>query len=78
MNHRCHTRGHDQATIRGVREGRDSALDLARIAHVDRSQLHPESRRGALDCAQLAAPRGYGGVPKDRRSCHARRNGVGG
>jgi len=41
--------GHDQTAIRGSREGRDGALDLAGIALVDRADLHPERRRHGLN-----------------------------
>ena len=37
MNRRQRARRHDQAAIRGAREGRDGALDLAGVAHVDRA-----------------------------------------
>ena len=57
-----------------AREGRDGALDLAGVAHVDRAHLHPERRRHGLDGAELADPGRYGGIPKDRRSRHARRD----
>ena len=74
MNDRRRARRHDQAAIRGARECRDGALDLAGVAHVDRAHLHPERRRHGLDCGELADPGGYGGIPKDRRSRHARRD----
>ena len=35
-------RGHDQAAIRGSREGRNDALDLIAVALVERANLHPE------------------------------------
>jgi hypothetical protein len=44
----------DQAAIRGAREGREGAFDLAGIAHVDRGQLDAERRCHGLDCAELA------------------------
>ena len=74
MNERQRARRHDQAAIRSAREGRDGALDLAGVAHVDRAHLHPERRRHGLDRAELPDPGGYGGIPKDRRSRHARRD----
>ena len=40
MRCRGRTRRHDQPAIRSARERRDGALDLERIAHVDRAQLH--------------------------------------
>ena len=60
--------------FRSAREGRDGALDLAGVAHVDRVDLHPERRRHGLDDAELADPGGYGGIPKDRHARHARRD----
>jgi hypothetical protein len=68
------TRSRDQTAIRSAREGRDGALDLAGVAHIDRAQFHPERRRHRLDGAQLPAPGGYGGIPNDRRPRHARRD----
>ena len=58
----------------GAREVTTDAFDLAGIAHVDRAHLHPERRRHGLDDGELADPRGYGGIPKDRYSRHARRD----
>jgi hypothetical protein len=63
-------RRHDQASIRGARECRDSALNLAGVTQADRCQLHPERRRHGLDSAQLAKP--YGKIPKHRHSRHPR------
>jgi hypothetical protein len=54
------------------REGRDSTLDLAGVAYVDRTYLHADRRGPRLDCAELASPRGDGGIAEDRRACHAR------
>jgi hypothetical protein len=54
----------------GARECRDRALDLARIVHVDRAQLHPERRRHRLDRAPLARPGGNGGIAQDRNPRH--------
>jgi hypothetical protein len=63
---------HDQATIRGAREGPDSTLDLARVAYVDRAYLQPDRRGHRLDRAELASPRGDGGITQDRGACQAR------
>jgi len=65
---------HDHAAIAGTREGRDAALDLRRVAHVDWAHLHPERRRRGLDRAPLAGPGGYCGIPKDCRSLYTGRN----
>ncbi len=51
-----------------------SAFDLVRVAHVDRAYLHSEGRRHGLDGAPQADPGGYGGIPNDPRSRHARRD----
>ena len=74
MRARQRARRHDQAAIRGAREGRDGALDLAGVAHIDRAHLHAERRRHGLDDGELADPGGCGRVPKDRRARHARRD----
>src|SRR5260370_39814523 len=72
MKLRQRAAGHDQATIRGAREGRDSTLDLAGVAYVDRAYLHPDRRGHRLDRAELASPSGDGGITEDRGACHAR------
>src|SRR5439155_18905702 len=59
----------DQTGIRRAREGRDGALDLGRIADVDRDDLHPERRRHGLDDAELGGSGRYGGVSEN---CHWR------
>jgi hypothetical protein len=64
----------DQAAIRGAREGRDAALDLVGVAQVDRAYLHADRRRHGLDYGELGGASGCEGIPKDRRSRHARRN----
>src|SRR5262245_64055255 len=62
---------HDQAAIRGSREGCDVALDLIGIAHSVWAQLHPERRSHGLDCTQLPTAGGYGGIAKNRHSRNA-------
>ena len=42
MNVRQRAPRNNQAAIRGACEGRHGALNLARVAHVDRDHLHPE------------------------------------
>ena len=74
MNERQRAPCHDQAAIRRAREGRDGALDLAGVAHVDRAHLYSERRRHGLDGAELADPLGYGGIAKDRHARHAGRD----
>src|SRR5262249_3633401 len=74
MNERqCGCR-HDQAAILPARECGDGALDLAGIAQVDRSQLHPQRWRHGLDSAELPDPGGDGRIPKPRHPRYARRN----
>src|SRR5437588_119787 len=74
MYDRQSVRQDDQAAIRRTREGSNVALDLGGITHVDRTYLHPDRRRHALDRAKLAGPGGIGGIPKHRHSRHARRD----
>src|SRR5215510_128858 len=74
MNDRQRAPRHDQAAIWGMREGRDSALDLACIAYAEGAQLHPQRRRHGLDGAPRAKPGGYGGIANDRRSRHVGRD----
>src|SRR5215471_1376958 len=74
MNQRQHAPRQDHAAVRGAREGRKSALDLAGIEHVDRAQLNTEGRRHGLERAPLTGPRGYGGIPNDGRPRDARRD----
>src|SRR5690242_7804900 len=66
--------GDDHAAVPTARKCGDSALDLSGVAHVDWAQLHPERWRHGLDRAELADPGCYGGIPKDGRSRHARRD----
>ena len=43
LAHRVRQSRHsDQAGVRRAREGRDSALDLAGVAYINRADLHPE------------------------------------
>src|SRR5262245_6292203 len=74
MSRRQRAPSYDQAAIRSAREGRDGALDLGRVAHVDRAHLDPERWRRCLDGAPQSNAGGYGCIPKDRRSRHARRD----
>ena len=48
----------DQTVIRGAREGRDGALDLARVAHIDRADLNapPQTLPAAHDPAPPRNP----------------------
>ena len=74
MNCRRRASGYYQATIGTRSEHRDAALDLAGIAHVDRTQFHPKRRRHGLDCPELRGSSRDGRVSKDRHSRRARRN----
>src|SRR5262245_53716503 len=47
MNSRQRARRDDQTAVRGAREGRNGALDLGRVANVDRA--HPTPTDGATD-----------------------------
>ena len=67
-------RRHDQTAIRSAREGRDGALDLAGVAHVDRVTSTLSDGATAWMTANWPVPRAYGGIPKDRRSRHAGRD----
>ena len=58
----------------GAAQSCDGTFDFARIAHIDRAQLHPKRRRRGLDGGQLAAPGGSGPITKDHHSRHAGRN----
>src|SRR5262249_36400434 len=53
---------YDQAAIRAAREGRDGVLNLAWLAHAERTQFHSYRWRHGLDSAKLAGPGGYGGI----------------
>ena len=74
MNYRQRARRHDQAVIRPAREGRDGALDLAGVVHINRVQLDAKRRRHGLDGAELADPAGVAGIPKDRHARYAWRD----
>ena len=54
MKLRGRARGHDQSAIGRAGEGRNGALDLAGVAHVDRADLHSERRRYGLDSGKRA------------------------
>src|SRR3954453_12683767 len=66
--------GHDQATVRALRERRDVALDLGSIAHIDWAQIYTECRCQHLDCAELTGPGRYGSFPKNRHALNIRHN----
>ena len=63
---------HNHAAVGTLREGRDGALDLAGIAHIDGAQLHAQRRRKRLDRTELTETRCDAGVTKDRSPRHAR------
>src|SRR5262245_13290863 len=67
-------RSHNQSAIPGPRECCNSALDLAGIADIDRTYLHPERRRCGLDHGKLSDAFRYRGIAKDSRSRYLRRN----
>jgi hypothetical protein len=74
MSRQRRSPNNNQTTIRHLRERHDGALDLARIAHVHRTQLHPQRLRHRLDGCVLTGPGTHSGVPKDRCSRHAGRD----
>src|SRR5215468_5331178 len=74
MKDRRRARRHDQTAIRGARQIRDAALDLAGIARVERTNLHAQERSHRLNRAQLPAPGGDARVANNRRAAHAGRN----
>src|SRR5262245_64509991 len=61
----------DQSAIRRAGKGRNGALDLARLAHVDRPQLDTHRRRYGLEGAELTSPR-VGCIPEDSHTLHSR------
>ena len=73
MSTRQRARRHDQPAIQRAREGRDGALDSPASRTLTGLTSTPR-RRHSLDNAELAGPGGYGGIPKDRRARHARRD----
>src|SRR5262249_61355502 len=56
MNSRRWGSDSDQTTVRYLRERHDGALDLARIAHVHWTQLHPQRLRHRLAGCVLTGP----------------------
>src|SRR5262249_25632156 len=74
MDYCCWRSGNDQTTVWRPRERHDGAFDLARVAYIDRTQLHPQRWRDRLDDRVLTGPGAHSGVPKDCGSRHAGRN----
>ena len=72
LQHRQAARRHDQPVIRAACKGRDGALDLVGVAHIHRDHLQPDRGSHCVDCAPLADPGRYGGIPNDSYSLHAR------
>src|SRR5262249_22481949 len=70
---RLRARRHNQAGIRSTREIGYAALNLFDVAHAERAKLHPQLRRGGLNCAQLpgSGPLGFPQYPHLR---HVRRD----
>ena len=58
MNRSQRASRYDDAAIRGTRERRDSALNLASVTHIDRGYLRRDRWRYCLDDTQRAAARG--------------------
>src|SRR5262245_36250486 len=62
---------HDQPAAWRLHEGRDIALDLAVVAHVDRHHVHPQRWCRRLYRAELTDPGRYRGVTQNRRALQA-------
>src|SRR6516165_2857078 len=71
MNRHQRAPRHDEPTIRRARVGRDGALDLSYLTHVDWAHLHPERGRHGLDGGELAGSRGQRGIAKHPHSLDA-------
>src|SRR5215471_18373217 len=65
MKHRQRSGCYHNATIRGTRKSHEGILDLVSLAHIDRDDLHPQSRRGGLHGGELTDPSSYSRVPKN-------------
>ena len=74
MKLRQRARRHDQAAIRSARECRDGALDLAASRTLTGLTSTPSDGATAWIAANWPSPAGIGGIPKDCRSRHARRD----
>src|SRR5262245_24650752 len=74
LRHPSTARPYNQAAIWAAGECGDGALDLGRVTHASRADLHPERRRHRLDDGQLADPGGCGGITKYGRSLHVGRD----
>src|SRR3954468_16740234 len=72
MDVRQRTSGHDYAAIRTAREGCKGALDLVRVAHVNRVYLYPERRCCRLNGTELADTGGGTRITENRRLDHPR------
>ena len=65
MDYRWWGSGNDQTTVWRLRESHDGALDLARVAHINRTQLHAKRWCHRLYDRVLTDPGANAGVPKD-------------
>ena len=65
---------HDQSAVRGARECCDAALDLGRVARIDRTYLDPKRRRRRLHCGELGDPGAAPGIPDHGGARDARRD----
>jgi hypothetical protein len=72
MNRRRVGRRRDQTAIRRACESRDAVLDLTRVTHVDRGDLHFERWRQRLDSRKLGCAGALGCISKDRRARYVR------
>src|SRR3974377_1630468 len=74
IDYRFWRSGNDQTTVWRLREGHDGALDLARVAHINRTQLHPQRRCHRLYDRVLTDPGAHSGVSKYCVARHAGRD----
>src|SRR6516225_6144110 len=74
MDYRWWGSSNDQTTVWRLRESHDGALDLARVPHINRTQLHAKRWCHRLYDRVLTDPGAHSGVPKDRGSRHAGRD----
>src|SRR5262249_62297764 len=56
MTYRTPARCQDQTATRNAGKRFDGALDLVRVAQIERGHLHSERRRHSLDDAELGEP----------------------
>ena len=65
---------HDQAAIRRLSEGPQSAFDLGGVAQVDRNYFNPGRWGHRLDCGPLTDTSADGGIANNGHSRYGRRD----